>query len=231
VNLLDTLTRRPEAYHEKLKHKADARLSGGAAPASIHDALGVKEANLGTLLSYDDHRRTAALDYGLERVPALADVVRSAWGERRLWSQGAFAWSKATGGVALTRPLPDGRITKTIRLDPRRPALECRIALDGVRAPVVALEFNLSLRDERWLKEPREYAGLRAFELEEQWSGIRLRLEAEPAATLMHVPIETVSESEEGLERTYQGLGVVCFWTVPAEGAWTGRLTWTAGAR
>jgi hypothetical protein len=90
------------------------------------------------------------------------------------------------------------------------------------------LEFNLSLRDERYLREPGEVVQAAQFTLQEPGAGVWLELALDPPATLMHFPIETVSESEEGLERTYQGLCLMCFWTPgAAAGSWAAQLRWT----
>ena len=68
---------------------------------------------------------------------------------------------------------------------------------------------------------------------EEPAIDVSVRLSLDPPATLFLVPIETVSESEEGLERTYQGLGLVCLWSVAASrsstrraAGWSSRLRW-----
>jgi len=101
--------------------------------------------------------------------------------------------------------------------------LECCYELEGVRVPVVGLEFNVALRDERYLHTPQELQKTSRFEMTEPALGASLRMSLDPPATLMHFPIETVSESEEGLERTYQGLCVMCFWT-PAQATWKSRV-------
>ena len=235
VNLLDTLARRPEAYHEKLTaREAAARVSAGG-PASIHDLMGVKEEGLAARLIYDDHRRSGFLDYGLQAMPSLRDVVQSTWGERRLWGAGRFTWAgpppaAAEGAtaldVALRREEQGGELRKDVRVEVGAPRVRCRYAVRGVDAPVVALEFNVGLRDPRHLTDPGEVGQASRFEISEPDLGVRLSLAIEPPATLYHFPIETVSGSEEGLERTYQGLCVLCCWPVAGR-EWDARLDWT----
>jgi hypothetical protein len=175
---------------------------------------------------YDDHRRSGFLDYGLQSLPTLQETQRSAWAERRLWSPGACAVQSArASGVTLSRPFENGRVRKSISLFAR--GVDCRLQLDGLRVPVLAIEWNLSLRDQRYVSQPGERSRATAFELVEAHTGIRMALSIEPAAALYHFPIETVSESEEGLERTYQGLCVMCLW--PA--AQDVRLQWTVTQR
>jgi alpha-amylase len=238
VNLLDTLSRRPEPYHEKLRSaKAHAQAGQGGAPASIHDALGVKEANLDEHLLYDTQRRSAFIDYAFDSMPSLEEARRSSWTERRLWPSAPFQLlpqpsrrraSEPVTGV-LTRELPGGgRVRKTVRVPVDEPAFECLYEADGADIPVIALEFNLSLRDERYLHQPAEVAQASEFSVEEPDTGISARLSIEPVATLWHFPVETVSESEQGMERTYQGLAVICLWSPPRGGAWRCRVRWTA---
>ena len=254
INLLDTLTRRPEPYHEKLKAKAShAAVSAGREPASIHDLVGVKEEHLASRLVYDDHRRSAFLDYALEDAPTLEEVAHANWAGRQIWSPAPYRWipprpprlSQRAGrgqrageaaplSVTMVRSVEGGgRIRKTVRAAPHRSTLECLYELAGVDVPMVALEFTFALRDERYLAHPERHERLTSFMLEEPAIDVSVRLSLDPPATLFLVPIETVSESEEGLERTYQGLGLVCLWSVAASRSskhrrdgWSSRLRW-----
>ncbi|OGX29509.1 MAG: hypothetical protein A3B78_00300 [Omnitrophica WOR_2 bacterium RIFCSPHIGHO2_02_FULL_67_20] len=238
VNLLDTLSRRPEPYHEKLRTKAaHAQAAAGSSPTSIHDILGVKEANLDAHLLYDSHRRSAFLDYAFQAMPTLDEAVRSTWTERRLWPSGPFSLlpplprrgAAEPLSVRMVRELPGGgQIRKTVRMEAASPALDCAYELEGTEARVVALEFNLSLRDERFLTHPGELTAAAQWTLAEPSLGVSLRLVLDPPATLWHFPVETVSESEEGLERTYQGLAVICLWSVPPGSSWRSRVRWEA---
>jgi len=44
-----------------------------------------------------------------------------------------------------------------------------------------------------------------SFQLRDEWLGIRVKVSIEPSCRLWHFPVETVSQSEDGFERTYQG--------------------------
>ena len=242
INLLDTLSRRPEPYHEQLTRKPvrTAVTAGGAAPASIHEALGIKEDHLASHLIYDDHRRSAFVDYALQSAPTLQEIVRSSWAERRLWSTGPFRWDrtarKTTVGsgalsVSMVRELDGGSISKTVRIAPDRPVVEYRYQIEQLRIPMVALEFNLSLRDERYLTDAQEHLQSTSFQVHDAPTGLWLHLAIDPPARLIHFPLETISESEEGLERTYQGLCVMCLWSLDETdehaSTWSSRLEWT----
>lgn len=243
VNLLDTLARRPEPYHDKLRSQQRenaAASSGQQAPASIHDMVAMKEDNLASHLIYDDHRRSAFLDYALEGMPTLEQVVRSTWGERRLWSGGSFALEKpptrragkATAlDVSMVRSHDTGSIRKSIRLHAKASVVECGYRLESLDVPVIALEWNVSLRDARYLTKPQEHAQTARFSLDDPDAGVALDLSMDRPARLLHFPIETVSESESGLERTYQGLCIVCLWALEGARSWETRLQWSATTR
>jgi alpha-amylase len=52
-----------------------------------------------------------------------------------------------------------------------------------------------------------------------------------PAADLWKLPIETVSNSEGGFERVYQGTSLIARWplSLDPEQTWEGSVYWTAG--
>ncbi len=63
MNMMNTLSRRPEAYHGKLA-EAQAANPGGA--ATIHDRMGAKEEGLSSYLRYDWYRKASLIDHFLE---------------------------------------------------------------------------------------------------------------------------------------------------------------------
>lgn len=54
--------------------------------------------------------------------------------------------------------------------------------------------------------------------LVDKWMNIAIVIRCEPAATLWRFPIETVSQSEGGFEKTYQGSCVTAVWPLSATG-------------
>ena len=132
----------------------------------------------------------------------------------------------------MVRRVAGGFIRKTLRVARRQPVVDCLYELEGLEVPVVGLEFNLSLRDDRYLGQAQQYHRITRFTVEEPGIGLSVTLSLDRPATLMHFPIETVSESEAGLERTYQGLCLIWLWPVrPGQGRWTGQLRWSVGGR
>lgn len=87
INLLDTMTRREEAYHKKLLqaqgNNSDGHSSGdeGDIP-SIHDMMVMKEQGLEKMLHYDWYRRTSMLDHFLHPDTTLESFSQSKYTEQ-----------------------------------------------------------------------------------------------------------------------------------------------------
>ena len=234
VNLADTLSRRREPYHDQLRtaHPGDA--ASDTTPASIHDIVKVKQQGLETILAYDDHRRTGFLVWALSAMPTLHQIVGSTWSEYRLWSGGAWTLQPRTGRrrqgvVTLSRRLPQGLLRKTVTVDPRQRRLSFRCDVEDLEIPVLAVEFNLGLRDPR-LAHPRWEEAADAVEIRDPAVGVGVAMRTSAACAIASFPIDTVSESEEGLERTPQGSAVVFLWPLRGQRRWSCEITWAIGA-
>jgi 4-alpha-glucanotransferase len=230
-DLADVLGRRAEAYH--------AQLSGGAATGmrSIHDPPPEKEPGLQRLLAYDRFRRASLLD-GLFDADGELDAVEP-WSTSQLaLGDAVFAHSvehrEATVEVALGHraevPVPlsvDKRVSvgaaaMTARyrltapggaLEGRRWAVQWNLALTAGDAP----GRYLTLPDRPSLGSAGRLAGAREVTLVDEWLGLDVRLSWNPAAELAWGPVETVSVSEGGFERIYQGLALLLVWQLGVE--------------
>jgi alpha-amylase len=262
--LTSVLRRRPEAYHETLRaheraaaEPAKAAKDGaGGAPASIHEIVLVKEANLSDKLIYDDYERRSALVRFLSRDATaanwlaggrdeLGDFVDSPFrcerlgeGEALLARAGIVTVDGSTFPVAVetTIRVGGGRLDPTLDLElsvtngSDRP-LECRIGsewaitmLGGGGNPQAWWEVD----GERFSHDGSgEAESVEAVAQGNDWLGVELRSEASPAADAWRAPIETVSNSEAGFERVYQGSALLLSWPVSiAPGA-----RWSAAIR
>ena len=89
VNLLDTLARRKEGYHSKLKAPSNPQ-DASAAVASIHDRVMAKEEGLDQLLCYDRHRRVSLVDHFLAPGTTLEAFSRAQHVEQGDFVRGAY---------------------------------------------------------------------------------------------------------------------------------------------
>jgi alpha-amylase len=62
-----------------------------------------------------------------------------------------------------------------------------------------------------------DFLNIPAFEMNDEWSGFGMKFYMNPEADVWVFPIETVSQSEVGLEKTYQGSTFLIHWQTPLE--------------
>jgi alpha-amylase len=129
-------------------------------------------------------------------------------------------------------PSPHGcEITCEIGLKLKRP-LSAPLAV-GLESIINLLAPN---EPDRFFETPQGPRNLRfsgvlpapMLRMEDGWQRVRIVLHAPAAKEFWVAPIETVSESEEGFERVYQGSQILAVWHPPldANEPWFGRLVW-----
>jgi len=209
-NYGDTLARRPEAYHRGLR-EAEA---GAAEGQSIHGELRVKEPGLAALAEQPDpHERDAFLDRWTEGtiVHDWAET-RFAPGEGGPSAVGFAAPEGAAPAIAKRYVVGMGGMLE----------VEYTLVSDRPRLGRLTVELNLGLHvadaadryvevdDER--ATPPQFAGrvrhpvVARTAFVDEWAGRRLDLWLDRKASLERAPIETVSLSEAGAERVFQGV-------------------------
>ena len=232
-------TLRAHEARQAQRTEVAAPAAEGGAPASIHDIVMVKEAGLSGRLHYDDHERRSGLvrflapDVTPEAVATateheLGDFRDGAWAVDHL-APGQVSLSRE--GTALGQPLT---LSKTIRLAGPRLAPELIIELEvhhrGPDAIDTRLGLELSLHLLGGGGNPSAWydvAGARSAHdgtgtapasagigFGNDWVGIAVEAAMDPVADAWWAPIETVSNSESGFERVYQGSGLLVSWPV-----------------
>lgn len=228
--------------HDAKAASAAAGEDGGTAdgaPASIHEIVMTKESGLSDRLHYDDHERRSALVRFLDAAttPEQYAVV----GEREIgdFRDGEFSVDRLEGGVVslsrhgnvLGQPVT---VSKTVRLaggrlDPEL-VVELELRHDG-GTPFEArlgLEFGVHLlggggNPSAWYDVDGERTahdssgtaeGVEAIGYGNDWVGVAVTARPEPAADAWWSPIETVSNSESGFERVYQGSALLLSWPI-----------------
>lgn len=256
-NLCNTMTRRPEAYHERLRSLSAGETQSGV--ASIHDIVKVKEEGLAERLLYDRYRRASWIEHFLPPETGLEDWVGLTYCELGDFAQGAYQLTSAdAAGLRLTREgcVDTGgrsqpvRLTKTLRLCPEATALQFGYRIENLSdAPLDALfgsEWGFSLQagntpdryyriegvelgDDNKLGSVGETREVRRFALLEEWINLCVGFQLDHPATLWRCPIETISNSEGGFERVYQSSVVAPFWHLNLEGGarWETRIVLT----
>jgi hypothetical protein len=254
LNLTAVLGRRPEAYHHTLLEAAQAppqEVEGEV--KTIHEGVRMKEPDLHERLYYDRHRRSSLRDHLLPPEITLDDLVRSSYEELGDFADGPYATRARQDGdrvvVTLERAGQVGgvpcRLEKVVTLAAGGSEVSATWRLsNGGDSPIDCLfasEWNLAFhaadtlsvggKDVRHLGEPHTDKNVRALTLEGHYPPLRLRGELSQAAALSSYPIEAVSNSEGGFERTYQGVCLTLLWPLrlaPGESA-SFALTWRQG--
>ena len=249
MNLADTLTRRFEAYHQQFEQEeAEAKQSEGEV-ASIHDRVVFKEEHLEQYLIYDWYDRACFQDHLLAPGADLAKFAQPDYGEwgdlvtgryaiMDHGVAGAQAWCALERQSFLYAPggpfplvmqkrfaLEGGRLRADYALtlnDPNTPAfrlaVELNLTLLAANDPAKHLEFAGRAMA---LDQPFELPEVELISLHDQHAGFGLKMTPSAPAGLWHFPVETVSNSESGLERTYQGSSISFLWPLPGKaGTW-----------
>lgn len=168
TNLLATLDRRPEPYHEKVAAAARAAAAAAAAGAgaapdpsesgeinNLHNKVILKQTGLDRLLIYDRHPRKALVDHVYPLDASLDDILAHRDVERGDFVSGAYLSRFAVSGsraslVMERRGVADGhlvRVAKEIALEAGSDALAVRYSLENVPANApfrFAVEINLA---------------------------------------------------------------------------------------
>jgi 4-alpha-glucanotransferase len=256
TNLLATLDRRPEAYHADILAAAAARGNGleGAIQGESSGQLTFKQPGLDHLLKYDRYPRKALVDHFYPVDASLDDLIAGREVELGDFVLGTYLAKvqREPQRVAVVMERPgrvDGhsiRLKKTIELVPGDPGLSVYYELYDLPAGVCfhfAVEINLAAMaghaPDRFYADP---AGVKLGMLDEridiphthgltatdQWLDLTVCLTWSQAASLWCFPIETVSQSEGGIESVYQSSAIVPHWHVTADehGRWDVRLLW-----
>jgi alpha-amylase len=237
VDVADVLTRRPEAYHRQVAERPRERAPDEV--KTIHSAPEVKEAGLPALLRYDRFRRAVLLDGLFPPAEGGApldplDPWDAAWmavGERSLDHEVKASPREVAVLCSLLRP--DGRpmalqkslivaaddpaVTAGYRLrwegeEPldARWAVQCNLTLSAGDAP--GRYFRVAGRPS--LGSRGRLEGAHGLAMVDEWLGGEVALSFTAPAEVSWAPVETVSLSESGFERIYQGSALLVAWPV-----------------
>jgi 4-alpha-glucanotransferase len=248
-HLGNVLTRRPEGYHADLRRATapDAATSAASGEVeSIHtSAVRVKEPGLGRFLVYDRTARASLRLHVLAPDTTREQVWRDEQVELGGFADSAYVWrldqTPGKARLALTRraALEGGEAAadRAIEIAAGRRGLthETRIRWSGSRPlrALVAEEWDLGVFGEPGsiylragglslnLHEPGDLAGASRMEVVESHSGLTLTFLPSAPAAVWGLPLITVSNSEAGYERNYQGAMVILCWPLdlaPGEG-------------
>lgn len=238
INLLNTLTRRPELYHEAMRRAAahpESQTYEGI--PGIHDLQRAVPADLVNALCYDQWERAAFLDHFFTEPNPLSARLSGRLDERGDFVDAAWDVARTGRGVVLERAgqvriEPDRNYPLLLRkeyvfTDHRGLTVLYRIQNQGSdRLDVrfgVELNFFLpglafgrsliTLGDQRVsLDNPVCAAEVTCFAVSTPEPSPQLRIELAQPAMVYADLVTTISQSEDGYERTVQGVAAMPTW-------------------
>jgi alpha-amylase len=251
INLLATLTRRPEAYHQKVLSRGGQ--GDGQHVASIHERVVFKQQGLEQKVVYDPYRRLALVDHFYapdttrdevvaNRAVECGDFVTSAYAAR-------IRRSAARVQLLMTRSGHVGEyevmLTKAISIWPEQCSLEVRYVLENIPRHfpyLFAVELGFAgmagNASDRYFYTPAErhlgtldslldLPDTECIGMVDEWLGLDLAVGFSTAADVCTFPIQTVSQSEGGFELVYQSSVLLPRWNVRPDnrGRWSLDLT------
>jgi alpha-amylase len=256
ATLVNSIQRRPEAYHARLREAAKTAVAGTV--ASIHEQTLVKEPGLERFLRYDRWPRHAFRAMLFDPARTQSEYEALELKEDPGFAGGAYNVKSASANDA--QLIRDDELSLNARVGaspklslakrfafgpaPQGCEIACEIGLKLKQALVkpiaVGIESVINLlapaEPDRFFETPKGLQSLRfsgvlpgpMLRMEDGWQRVRITLHAPGAKEFWIAPIETVSESEEGFERVYQGSQILAVWhpTLAAQDPWFARLVW-----
>jgi 4-alpha-glucanotransferase len=81
--------------------------------------------------------------------------------------------------------------------------------------PLRYYSFPVDKKEKIFMNSEEAFQNISGFEIRNEWDGFALKFAISPEAGVWTFPLETVSQSEDGLERTYQGSSMLIHWKAP----------------
>jgi 4-alpha-glucanotransferase len=250
-NLLATLDRRPEPYHDVVRQAGQQRHGDGHDEkiASIHESVRFKQPDLDQRIVYDRWPRKSLVDHFLQPQLTL-DQFRAGTGQVSDFETGVYqSWLRRSDNRVEAVMKREGhvgpyqvRLTKVVGLSSASGSrLDIHYELENL-PPEVPLHFGIEFNfagmaagaPDRYyydasgrrlgqLESVQELSSMARLGLVDEWLGLDVSLELSQAADVWTLPIETISQSEGGFELVHQSSAVVPRWHIvnPADGRWS----------
>jgi len=220
-SLSNILMRNPEIYHKDvLNPQSQKKKKSAEEPLSIHDLAHETPEEFKELLVYDSYRKNSFITHYLESPASVEKILRENRIDTSLTARLPFQFasktdSETTVSLAFAGSQGPLQIRKTYRYDP-----EGSITVSHEVAPLnettwIVLEWNLFIVtgerpfiDEQPLENDRGVYRAHHVEIRDTHNHLSVQIDSASHWVVCVVPIECVSQCEEGFEKTFQG------WTV-----------------
>lgn len=220
-NFSNVLTRRYEGYHKKLKEAIENNNDSDSQElTTIHtDAVKVKEIGLEKHLVYDWYRKSSLLDHFFRNDTKYEQLYGVNFREEGDFVLGRYDAKIISDKLELVRqghvwcndshlPIEVKKIIKPLDKD----GYEVEYKIKNISTVVVDLMFGVEqifAFSEQTEQDLQELTNKRVWTRQDKNLGISIKVTSSKNCDYWVVPINTVSTSENGYEKTYQGTTVV----------------------
>ncbi|MGE3804145.1 MAG: alpha-amylase/4-alpha-glucanotransferase domain-containing protein [Gemmataceae bacterium] len=237
-NLLATLSRRLEAYHEAILKRVQP-----GEMQSVQTQMVFKQEGLDRLIHYDAYLRKSLVDHFYEPNVTLAELSACQEAELGDFVTGSYEHEVKQDGPQVTLILrrqgqASGhsiRVTKEITFEADSDAIEIHYLLEGLpqgKPLRFAVEFNFAGMaagaDDRYFYRPgadragqlqtlQDLPDCERIGLVDEWLGLDASVSLSRAGGIWAFPVGTVSQSEGGFELVHQSTAVVPTWLVTGD--------------
>lgn len=250
-NILGTLTRRREGYHQKILEAWDQTLrnrNSGAEVKTIHEIFDSKEEGLDQYLFFDEYRKASFLDHFVREPMDLESFRRNQYQEEGDFMEGIYEMEvrrkgrrqevlfSRSGALSQNGKKDPIKIEKCFSMLTHQPLVKAayQISYSGEKRKTnFGIEFNINLlagdAPDRYYSIPGQKLedarlasmgtldGITEVQLLDEWSRMKVVLKIDQRCHLWRFPIETISLSESGFERIYQGSCLLFYWPLELE--------------
>ncbi len=250
-NILGTLTRRKEGYHQKLLESLE-QASLDEAPAkktrTIHEIFDLREKGLDQYLHFDDYRRASFLDHFIAepmdfesfrrcQYQEEGDFIKEPYGiEIRRKGRDREVFFSRSGSLLADGKRDPMKIAKSFSIPVRGKVAKAsyQVVYEGEKRKTnFGIELNINLLagnapdryydirghqlDDRRLASMGELEDISEIQLVDECVGMKVVVKTDRNCNLWRFPVETVSLSESGFERIYQGSCLLLYWPLDLE--------------
>ena len=239
VNLSNTLSRWEEGYHYRVKIQAQKTNQGEA--KSIHDLTLSKEEGLEKHLFFDKYQRLSLVEHFLKKQETLDAFRMSTYEELGDFFHGSYeirGQKEIQGSIRLilnrNGRVKDQKVGVEKSILVKGNEIEVKYLVVNLGQNLLetkfGVEFNLILPccdgtagfyeissvyiKDKDLGSLGEITHIRQMNLVDQWTKMKLNFSFDKKTSAWRFPVETVSISEAGFEKIFQGSCILFFWDI-----------------
>ena len=226
-NVVNTISRRYEPYHENLKLKSRfnlktlKKLINKDEKVDLYEVLGAREKNLHKHLNYDSYRKVSFLCHVMDLNTSFTDFLNSKHKKDFLFGNYKHKSEEKDGKLVVNLEKEGNiningkesalRLNKCIILE-KNSEIFMKFELENLSLKAIkfifGIEFNWSINDDVFMKN-RIVRQAREIALLDKYKGLKLNHVFEEPVDIWTFPVYTLNESERGIEKSFQEISLL----------------------